>query len=85
MNRAISEENRGLGKLSITIQDDAIQLIANMSGGDARWALNSLQLAVDSNSPQQGHHIINIKDVEDSINSSLGKYDKSGENHYNTI
>ena len=85
LNRAISDENRGLGKLSITIQDDAIQLIANMSGGDARWALNSLQLAVDSNSPQQGHQIINIKDVEDSINSSLGKYDKSGENHYNTI
>ena len=85
LNRAISDENRGLGKLSITIQDNAIQLIANMSGGDARWALNSLQLAVDSNSPQQGHQIINIKDVEDSINSSLGKYDKSGENHYNTI
>ena len=85
LNRAISDENRGLGKLSIKIQDDAIQLIANMSGGDARWALNSLQLAVDSNSPQQGHQIINIKDVEDSINSSLGKYDKSGENHYNTI
>ena len=85
LNRAISDEKRGLGKLSITIQDDAIQLIANMSGGDARWALNSLQLAVDSNSPQQGHQIINIKDVEDSINSSLGKYDKSGENHYNTI
>ena len=85
LNRAISDENRGLGKLSITIQDDAIQLIANMSGGDARWALNSLQLAVDSNSPQQGHQIINMKDVEDSINSSLGKYDKSGENHYNTI
>ena len=85
LNRAISDEKRGLGKLSITIQDDAIQLIANMSGGDARWALNSLQLAVDSNSPQQGHQIINMKDVEDSINSSLGKYDKSGENHYNTI
>ena len=85
LNRAISDEKRGLGKLSITIQDDAIQLIANMSGGDARWALNSLQLAVDSNSPQQGHQIINIKDVEDSINSSLGRYDKSGENHYNTI
>ena len=56
-----------------------------MSGGDARWALNSLQLAVDSNSSQQGHPIINMKDVEDSINSSLGRYDKSGENHYNTI
>jgi len=85
LNRAISDEKRGLGKLSITIQDDAIQLIANMSGGDARWALNSLQLAVDSNSSQQGHPIINMKDVEDSINSSLGRYDKSGENHYNTI
>ena len=56
-----------------------------MSGGDARWALNSLQLAVDSKPSEQGHQIINMKDVQDSINSSLGKYDKSGENHYNTI
>ena len=85
LNRAISDENRGLGNLDITIEDDALQLIANMSGGDARWALNSLQLAVDSKPSQQNRKIINIKDVEDSINSSLGKYDKSGEKHYNTI
>lgn len=85
LNRAISDENRGLGNLDITIEDDALQLIANMSGGDARWALNSLQLAVDSKPSQQSRKIINIKDVEDSINSSLGKYDKSGEKHYNTI
>ena len=82
LKRAISDREYGLGKQTIKIDDEALQLIANFSNGDARSALNTLDLAVKIASPDQTI-------TSDLIKSALSKthlqYDKGGDEHYNII
>jgi putative ATPase len=85
LERALSDDKNGFGTLNLKIEDDALELIANMSGGDARWALNTLQLAVEAKNSLKDDPVIKTKNVAEAIKSSVGKYDKSGEDHYNTV
>lgn len=84
LKRAIKNPD-GFGDYQITIDDDAIEAIARFANGDARNALNTLEMAV-LNGEKDGNSIsITTEALEQIINKKSLLYDKSGEEHYNII
>src|SRR5512143_588674 len=83
---AMHDPQRGYGQRSIQIEDDALEHLINVAGGDARNALNALELAVES-TPQDADGAIHITlDVaQESIQRRAVLYDKDGDAHYDTI
>jgi putative ATPase len=83
---ALADEERGMGKLPSRMEEDALELLAESSGGDARIALNALETAVLVAEPgEDGVRRIGVQQVLDSLQSRYGAYDKTGEAHYDTI
>ena len=86
INRAIADVDRGIAKLSPSIDDDAIESLAILSNGDARTALNTLELAAGAAKPDtSGTRHITLADIEDAIQQRFVIYDKDGDQHYETI
>ncbi len=83
LQRALSDKERGLGQFSISVDDDAMRQIAIFANGDARTALNVLELAAQSNRDKGGH--ITLAVVEDAMQHRALLYDKGGDQHYDTI
>ncbi len=84
--RAITDEARGYGKKDIVLTPDAEQHLVNVSGGDARNALNALELAVESTPPgKDGVILIALEVAQESIQRRAVLYDKDGDSHYDTI
>lgn len=83
---ALKDEDRGLGKYKVNISDEAIDYLIAISDGDGRIALNSLEIAVLS-TPEDNEGIINIDldTIKECILVKSAKYDKSGDEHYDTI
>lgn len=83
---ALKDEDRGLGKYKVNISDEAIDYLITISDGDGRIALNSLEIAVLS-TPEDNEGIINIDldTIKECILVKSAKYDKSGDEHYDTI
>lgn len=85
--RAVRDEEHGLGRMHLRLEPEAEELIARQSGGDARRALNVLELAalqapLDAN----GQSVVDVHEVEEALQSTGGvRYDKSGDEHYDTI
>ncbi|MCY6484051.1 replication-associated recombination protein A [Clostridium aestuarii] len=83
---ALTDAERGYGKLNINIDNDSIELMAKLSGGDARNALNSLELAVLSTTKNSdGVIVINKEGIKECIQNPVVSYDSSGDNHYDVI
>ena len=83
---AMSDSERGLANLNPTIEDDARGALVALSNGDARTALNTLELAVNGTHPDPtGARPVPLKTVEDAIQRRATLYDKSGDQHYDTI
>jgi putative ATPase len=78
LHRAIDGVLAQEAKIDLAVDEDAIQLMADYSGGDARKALNALELAVLTTN---SHHIA-INDARESIQNKTAYYDKSGDKHY---
>lgn len=86
MKRALADADRGLGKLKIDIEEDMLYKIANFADGDARIALNTLELVVLSCTPEaDGILYITDEVLEDALQKKTLLYDKKGEEHYNLI
>jgi putative ATPase len=86
IRRAISDEERGLGGRQVAIDDEGIAALAAASGGDARTALNTLELAVTASPPaEDGQRRLGLEQIEEAIQHRAMLYDKSGDNHYDTI
>ncbi len=86
LRQALADPVRGYGQRVIRIDDDALAHLVTVAGGDARSALNALELAVESTVPdEQGVTHITLAVAEDSIQSRALRYDKSGDEHYDTI
>ncbi len=84
LRRALADPERGYGKRRIEIDDDALQHIITVAGGDARVALNALEMAVETTKPDDDGVIhIDLKVAEDSIQRRALVYDR--EAHYNTV
>ncbi len=82
--RALSDKERGLGKLSITLTPEALELIVAKSNGDARRALNALELGALSTAPlPDGTILYDLQAAEESIQKKALVYDE--DEHYDTI
>ncbi|PWB51087.1 MAG: AAA family ATPase, partial [Anaerolineales bacterium] len=86
LERAIQDVERGYGSRKIEADDDALEHIIHVAGGDARNALNALELAVESTPPnEQGVIHLTLGVAQDSIQRRAVLYDKDGDAHYDTI
>lgn len=85
LKRALTDE-RGLGNLPIKIEEDALDHLAQVAAGDARRALNALELAALTTSPAEDGFIhIDLKVAEESIQQRAILYDKDGDQHYDVV
>jgi putative ATPase len=84
--RALEDPEHGLGGSGLTMDDDALSYLAGFANGDARAALNALELAA-SVAPvrSDGSRVITLATVEDAVQQRSLLYDKAGEEHYNLI
>lgn len=86
LQRALQDPDRGLGRYKVTITSDALEHWVHMSGGDARSALNALELAVLTTSEdEKGIKNITRKVAEESIQEKAVFYDHEGDQHYDVI
>jgi len=83
LRRALADEERGYGKLKVEVDDEAMAHLVRVAGGDARIALNALELAVETTEPKEGTIHIDLAIAEDSIQRRALVYDR--EAHYNTV
>lgn len=85
IKKALKDKEKGLGKLKIKIKSQPLALMARLSNGDARVALNILEYAVLSNTSRAEEIIIDAKLIKEAVNKINLLYDKEGEEHYNLI
>ncbi len=84
--RAVMDEERGLGAYKPLIHEDALEFLADMSNGDARSALNAIELGVlTTERSEDGLIHITLPVASECIQKRVLRYDKSGDNHYDTI
>lgn len=84
LQRAISDTDRGIGGLAVTLDDETAREIATRTGGDARQALNALEVAARM-AKAAGRDAITDDDVAEALQRRLVRYDKTGDNHYDVI
>jgi len=86
LRRALADEDRGLGYMRIRAENDALEHLASVADGDARKALNALEIAALTTSPQpDGAVHIDLATAEQSIQKKAVVYDGDGDAHYDTI
>jgi len=86
LRRALRDEERGLGKLNVQVEDELLYKIANFANGDARVALNTLEIAALSAVPdEEGRIRITDELLQEAFQRKTLLYDKKGEEHYNLI
>jgi putative ATPase len=85
-HHALSDPERGYGRLQVQIDDDALDHLVNVANGDARAVLNALELAVETTPPDEGGVIhVDLAVAEESIQHRAVLYDKEGDVHFDTI
>ena len=85
IRRAVYDE-RGMKAYDAVIEEDALEFLADIAGGDARHALNAVELGVMTTQRSQDGKIHLTLDVaQECIQKRVVKYDKTGDNHYDTI
>ena len=84
--RAIADDERGIGDMRARLADDAMNHLVVMANGDARTALNALELAVWATAANEsGERLVTLATVEDALQHRSILYDKAGDQHYDTI
>ncbi len=84
--RAVYDEDKGMGAYDAVIEDDAAEFLADLSNGDARMALNAVELGILTTARgEDGKIHIDLATAEQCIQKRVVKYDKSGDNHYDVI
>ncbi len=86
LDRAIEDRESGLGNLDVRIEKEALEHVINLSSGDARVALNNLEIAVDYVMGEgEAPRTLDLASVETALSRKALAYDKDGEEHYNLI
>lgn len=86
LRRALADIERGYGKKQTQISDEALEHLVDVAGGDARSALNALELAVESTPPDaSGITRIDLGVAEEAIQRRAIRYDRAGDEHYDTV
>ena len=84
--RAVNDTEKGLGSFHAVIEDDALEFLADVSGGDARNALNAIELGVlTTDRSEDGQIHITLDIASECIQKRVVNYDKKGDNHYDII
>ena len=84
--RAVTDEKRGMGAYHGTIEEDALDFLADMANGDARTALTALELGIlTTPRDEDGKIHITLEVASECIQKRVVRYDKAGDNHYDTI
>ena len=83
---AVEDNERGMGAYGAVITEEAARFIAEMAGGDARRALNAVELGVLTTEPDdKGQLVIDLSVAEECIQRKSVNYDRDGDNHYDNI
>ena len=85
LKRALADEERGLGLLPLDVEDGALRHLAKVSDGDARRALNALEIAALTTKPSNGRIRLTRGIIEESIQKKAVVYDRDEDAHYDTI
>lgn len=86
LNRAVTDKEKGFGDCNVVFDDDAVEFLAEISGGDARAALNALEIGIlTTDKCEDGTIHITLEISKECIQKRVANYDKDGDNHYNTI
>jgi len=86
LRRAQADKEKGLGHLPLDINEDAIDFLADKANGDARTALNALELAaLTTEADENGKIIVDLEVAAACIQKRTLRYEKNGDNHYDTI
>ena len=84
--RAVYDKERGMGSYKADIDDEALEFLADIANGDARSALNAIELGIlTTDRSDDGLIHIDLKTAEQCIQKRAVRYDKTGDNHYDTI
>ena len=86
LKRAVYDKEKGMGSFDAEIDEDALEFLADLSGGDARHALNAIELGVmTTDRSEDGKIHITVEVAQECIQKRRVLYDKNGDNHYDTI
>ena len=86
IHRAVYDTERGMGAYQADITDEAADFLADIAGGDARAALNAVELGVMTTEPSgDGRIHLTLEVMSECIQKRTVRYDKTGDNHYDTI
>lgn len=85
LQRALEDTERGMGAYHAEMDADALAFLADTANGDARTALNALELAILTTEAENGRLHITLEIAEDCIQKRALNYDRDGDNHYDTI
>lgn len=86
LHRAVYDAEKGMGSYDAVIDENAMEFLADVSGGDARHALNAIELGImTTNRAGDGKIHITLEVAQECIQKRAVRYDKTGDNHYDTI
>lgn len=86
LKRAVEDEERGMGSYHAKLEEAALAFLADMADGDARAALNAVELAIlTTDRSEDGLIHITLEVAQECIQKRVVRYDKTGDNHYDTI
>ena len=86
LRRAVYDKNKGMGSYEAEIDEEVLEFLADVSGGDARHALNAIELGImTTNRSEDGKIHITMEVAQECIQRRMLRYDKTGDNHYDTI
>ena len=86
LDRAVTDKEKGMGSYNAVLEADAREFLADISGGDARAALNALELGILTTKRREDGKIhIDLETASQCIQKRVVRYDKTGDNHYDTI
>lgn len=86
LRKAVCDREKGMGAYEAEIEEDALEFLAELSGGDARHALNAVELGImTTNRSEDGKIHITMAVAQECIQKRVMRYDKNGDSHYDTI
>ena len=84
--RAVQDEKKGMGSFHAQIDEDALEFLADVANGDARSALNAVELGILTTAKSEDGKVhITLDTAQECIQKRVIRYDKTGDNHYDTI
>lgn len=85
IERGVTDKEKGLGKLKVKLNADAQRILLEAANGDARTVLNALEIAANLAKVKNGRRLVSKKEMAEALGSKQLLYDKTGEEHFNTI